>query len=82
MGSIDTPSRWEKWVDEELTEEMPTRQPMTASERHEWMAEYCDLWQQKDGGYEVTDVLGQKTWDADFGEALEIAAARFYAANE
>ena len=82
MGSIDTPRRWEGWVDEELTEKRPSRLDMTDSERIEWLSEYCEKFEYVDSHYTVIDLLGQKTVDLDFKEAVDLAAARFYAANQ
>ena len=80
MGSIDTPRRWEGWVDEELTEKRPPRKQMTDTEKLKWLAEYCVSYKPTDKFYVITDCLGQVTSEMDFFTALDVAIARFHAA--
>ena len=82
MGSIDTPRRWEGWVDEALTERRPASVEMTDTERLDFLGEYCEKVEYEAKHYRITDCLGQRTEEIDFREAIDLAAARFFAANE
>ena len=79
MGSIDEQFRWEKWVEDELTEKRPPRKDMTDKEKLDWLAEYCVSYKPSDKFYVITDCLGQVTSEMDFFTALDVAIARFYA---
>ena len=59
----------------------PSKVEMTDTERLDFLGEYCK-YEQKDRHYVITDCLGQRTEEMDFREAIDIAAVRFYAANE
>lgn len=73
--------RWHEWARDAWTEKRPTRQSMTDTERLDFLGEYCKS-EQKDRHHVIVDCLGQKTEEMDFREAIDIAAAKFYAANE
>jgi gluconate kinase len=85
MGSIDAPRRWEGWVAKELTEKRPRRQLMTDTERLNWFEEYGRRFNYKtrERAYVVFDCMGQKTQSRrSLRDAIDLAAAKFYAANE
>jgi hypothetical protein len=73
--------RWHEWARDAWTEKRPAPRPMTDTERLDFLGEYCKH-EQKDRHHVIVDCLGQKTEEMDFREAIDIAAARFYAANE
>ncbi|SEN72467.1 hypothetical protein SAMN05216404_106196 [Nitrosospira multiformis] len=84
MGSIDTPRRWEGWVAKELTVKHPRRQLMTDKERLDWLQEYGKYrYKDCDKAHVVIDCMGQKTQSRrSLRDAIDLAAAKFYAANE
>lgn len=74
--------RWHEWFAEAWTEKRPAPLQMTDTERLNFLGEYCEKVEYEAGHYRITDCLGQRTEEVDFREAIDIAAARFYAANE
>ena len=74
--------RWHKQFAEAWTEKRPARQPMTDTERLDFLGEYCDRHEYIKPQHIITDCLGQKTVGSNFREAIDIAAAKFKEANE
>ena len=71
--------RWHEWARDAWTEKRPPRKPMTSDEKLKWLGEYCEDFHPEGQHYVIVDCLGQKTFEMDFNEALEIAIARFFA---
>lgn len=82
MGSIDAPRRWEGWVEEALTEKRPASVEMTDTERLDFLGEYCEKLEYEAKHYKITDCLGQRTVEANFRDAIDVAAAKYKEANE
>lgn len=74
--------RWHEWARDAWTEKRPPRKDMTDTERLNFLGEYCEKFEYAANHYRITDCLGQRTEEIDFREAIDLAAARFYAANE
>ena len=74
--------RWQKQFAEGWVEKRPAPQPMTDKERMDFLGEYCERLEYEAKHYRITDCLGQRTEEIDFREAVDLAAARFFAANE
>lgn len=74
--------RWQKQFAEGWVEKRPTPQPMTDTERLDFLGEYCDRYEYNKPQHIIVDRDGQRTARADFREAIDLAAARFFAANE
>ena len=74
--------RWQKQFAEGWVEKRPAPLSMTDTERLDFLGEYCEKVEYEANHYRITDCLGQRTEEMDFREAVDLAAARFFAANE
>lgn len=70
--------RWHEWARDAWTEKRPAVKPLTDTERLDFLGEYCKHEYIKPS-HVIVDCLGQRTSEIDFREAIDIAAARFYA---
>ncbi|SHL41389.1 hypothetical protein SAMN05216428_102326 [Nitrosospira sp. Nsp11] len=71
----------------ELVEKRPAPLEMTDTQRLDWFGEYCDEYEYVEPtkttiGHHVIICDGQRTIDASFRDAIDLAAGKFKEANE